>query len=52
MAASLNYITISDEKSPILHPYPNWDANTLPDNAQHFESESTGGSYLRERIKG
>lgn len=49
MASSLNYVTISDEKSPILHPYPSWDANTLPDSAlQQSESEATGGSYLSE----
>jgi len=45
VAASLNYLTISDEKSPILHPYPSWDANTLPDNAHHStsEAEATAG---------
>ncbi len=48
MASSLNYVTISDEKSPILHPYPSWNANTLPDNAQHSEAVATGGSYLSE----
>lgn len=49
VAASLNYVTISDEKSPILHPYPSWDANTLPLSAQSVsESEATGRSYLRE----
>lgn len=30
VASSLNYIKLDDEKSPILHPYPNWEANTLP----------------------
>lgn len=30
VASSLNYVTISDEKSPVLHPYPSWKANTLP----------------------
>jgi hypothetical protein len=26
----LNYFTISNETSPILHPYPSWEANQLP----------------------
>lgn len=43
VASSLNYVTISDEKSPILHPYPSWDANTLPDDAQRSDSEATAG---------
>lgn len=43
VASSLNYITISDEKSPILHPYPNWELNTLPvSETIDTSSESTG----------
>jgi Major royal jelly protein len=32
VASSLNYIKLDDEKSPILHPYPSWEANTLPES--------------------
>lgn len=32
VTASLNYIKISDEQSPVLHPYPSWEANTLEIN--------------------
>ncbi|KAJ6649551.1 Protein yellow [Pseudolycoriella hygida] len=42
VASSLNYVTISDEKTPILHPYPSWEANTLPDGVQS-QSEATAG---------
>lgn len=30
VASSLNYVNINDDKSPVLHPYPSWKANTLP----------------------
>ncbi|XP_058455600.1 protein yellow [Malaya genurostris] len=30
VAASLNFVNISDGESPILHPYPSWEANQLP----------------------
>lgn len=46
MASSLNYIKLSDEKSPVLHPYPSWEANQLPVDAHahdHKESENYGG---------
>lgn len=43
VASSLNYVKISSaEVSPILVPYPNWEANTIEsDGAQ--TTESTGG---------
>ena len=31
VASSLNYFIMSDEKSPVLYPYPSWEVNTLPD---------------------
>lgn len=37
VASSLNYVKISDEKSPILHPYPSWEANELPADAHQTE---------------
>lgn len=45
VASSLNYITISDEKSPVLHPYPSWEANELPveDKSYTTEAESNYG---------
>jgi hypothetical protein len=30
VAATLNYVEISDETSPILNPYPSWEDNQLP----------------------
>lgn len=33
VASSLNYIDLSDEQSPKFHPYPSWEANTLPKEA-------------------
>lgn len=46
MASSLNYVSISDEKSPVLHPYPTWEANTLETEDEQVSepSESTGNS--------
>jgi len=45
VASSLNYITIGDEKSPVLHPYPTWEANELPADVKTgtIESESNYG---------
>lgn len=40
MASSLNYIKISDEKSPVFHPYPSWEANELPADAHATESDA------------
>lgn len=30
VASSLNYIKMNEGKSPVLHPYPSWEANRLP----------------------
>lgn len=44
MASSLNYIKLSDEKSPVLHPYPSWEDNQLPAEAHaHEDSSNYGG---------
>lgn len=43
VASSLNYIKISDEKSPVFHPYPSWEANELPGEAATTESDSNYG---------
>lgn len=43
VASSLNYIDISDEKSPVLHPYPSWEANELPGEVKAPEAENYGG---------
>jgi hypothetical protein len=43
VASSLNYFVMSDEKSPVLHPYPSWEANTLPEENHNKEDESYGG---------
>ena len=34
VASSLNYIENSNEKSPILHPYPSWEMNQLNEQQQ------------------
>lgn len=34
----MNYIKLDDEKSPILHPYPSWEANTLPESEQKSDA--------------
>lgn len=42
VASSLNYFKLTNEQnstSPILHPYPNWQANTI-------ESESSGSQQF------
>lgn len=45
VASSLNYIQLpADEKSPVLHPYPSWSANTLPiEVTKDGAAETTGG---------
>src|SRR5690349_16494110 len=44
VASSLNYVKISDEKSPVLHPYPSWQANQLPAVAHASnEQDNYGG---------
>lgn len=42
VASSLNYIRISDQKSPVLVPYPSWEANTI-DSDDGPKIETTGG---------
>lgn len=39
-------MNITDEKSPVLHPYPSWQANTLPadqDDQERNLPTATGG---------
>ena len=43
MASSLNYFKISDETSPVLIPYPSWEANQLPETEQTTEASYGGG---------
>lgn len=43
MASSLNFFKLSDEKSPVLQPYPSWEANTLPDTEQSSTDSYGGG---------
>lgn len=44
VASSLNYIKLNDGKSPILHPYPSWEANELPaETTQAGGEEGYGG---------
>lgn len=51
VASSLNYIEISDEKSPVLHPYPSWEANQLPSDANsHVENEHYGGGRTDAKV--
>lgn len=42
VASSLNYVKISNEESPILIPYPNWEANTIESDGQ-FGGETAAG---------
>lgn len=39
----MNYFTISDQKSPVLHPYPSWSANELPTTASDDKSSDNYG---------
>lgn len=41
VASALNYIEISDNKSPILIPYPSWDTNILPEEIKGSPEESS-----------
>lgn len=43
VASSLNVFQMSDEKSPVLQPYPSWEANTLPETEPTTESTYGGG---------
>jgi Major royal jelly protein len=42
----LNYVKISDEKSPVFHPYPSWADNELPGEAPTTEESNYGGGRL------
>lgn len=44
VAASLNFVNISDGVSPVLHPYPSWEANQLPQNSDADSASKTEGS--------
>lgn len=47
IAATLNYIDLNTaEKSPQLHPYPSWEANTLPIEISPQEMKTTSGGRL------
>lgn len=39
VASSLNYFTITDTKSPVLTPYPDWASNELPADETTKQSE-------------
>jgi len=44
VAASLNYVLLSDEKSPVYTPYPSWEANTFEGaESSPLAAASTGG---------
>lgn len=42
VASSLNYVKITDEESPTLIPYPNWEANTIESDGT-LATETSGG---------
>lgn len=47
VAASLNFVNISDATSPVLYPYPSWQANQLPETkaeGKDAENAKTEGS--------
>lgn len=51
VASSLNYVKISDNgPSPVLIPYPTWEANTIEAEAEQV-SESTGGRASAPKAK-
>lgn len=39
VAASLTFVNISDGPSPVLQPYPNWQANELPETSKDAAAE-------------
>jgi hypothetical protein len=43
VASSLNYFTMTDDKSPILQPYPSWEANQLPSDGENQPQEENYG---------
>lgn len=44
VAASLTFVNISDGSSPLLRPYPNWEANQLPQPNDDGKKAEDGGS--------
>lgn len=53
VASSLNYFKISDEQSPVLIPYPSWEANQLPETEKTTEASYGGGrTDAKEAEKG
>lgn len=54
VAASLAYVSLDNETSPVFHPYPSWEANTLPVNrstdANSEEENSRIISTFRLRV--
>lgn len=48
VAASLNFVNISDGLSPVLHPYPSWEANLLPARSDAADKESTSSKSLED----
>lgn len=47
VAASLTYVNISDGLSPLLHPYPSWEANQIP-TKKDSEDQVSGSPKLLE----
>lgn len=41
VVSTLNFIEISDEKSPLLHPYPNLLMNQLPSDEDENEQQNS-----------
>lgn len=44
VAASLNFVNITDELTPVLHPYPSWEANQLPESSNADSATKMEGS--------
>lgn len=42
VASSLNYVKISNEESPVLIPYPNWEANTIESDGSTAQASAAG----------
>lgn len=49
VASTLSYFEITDEKSPILKPYPSWEDHELPEEGKPLERNSTIISTFRVR---
>lgn len=47
VAASLTFVNISDGVSPLLHPYPSWEANQIP-TRKDSEDQASGSPKLLE----